>query len=63
MQDLKKCLDEIKQQNIKLDNNERNSTNNNNEYDRVNMILSLNDRIYQPFECKYWLGKQSDRHQ
>ena len=46
MQDLKKCLDEIKQRNIKLDNNERNSTNNNNEYDRVNMILSLNDRIY-----------------
>ena len=63
MQDLKKCLDEIKQQNIKLDNNERNSTNNNNEYDRVNTILSLNDRIYQPFEYKYWLGKQSDRHQ
>ena len=63
MQDLKKCLDEIKQQNIKLDNNERNSTNNNNEYDRVNMILSLNDRIYQPFEYKYCLGKQSDRHQ
>ena len=63
MQDLKKCLDEIKQQNIKLDDNERNSTNNNNEYDRVNTILSLNDRIYQPFEYKYWLGKQSDRHQ
>ena len=63
MQDLKKCLDEIKQQNIKLDNDERNSTNNNNEHDRVNMILSLNDRIYQPFEYKYCLGKQSDRHQ
>ena len=45
MQDLKKGLDGIKQQNIKFDINERNSTINNNENDRLNMILSLNDMI------------------
>ena len=32
-QDLRKCLNEIKQQKIKLNENERNSTNNENEND------------------------------
>ena len=46
-QDLRKRLNEIKQQKIKLDKDERNSTNNKNENDRLNMILSVIDRIYQ----------------
>ena len=45
-QNLRKSLDEIKQQNIKLNKDERNSTNNKNENDRLNMILSIIDRIY-----------------
>ena len=45
-QNLRKSLDEIKQQNIKLNKDERNSTNNKNENDRLNMILSIVDRIY-----------------
>ena len=46
MQDLKESLDEIKQQKIEFDKDERNSTNNRNENDRLNMILSVTDRIY-----------------
>ena len=45
-QDLKKGLDKIKQQGIKLCTDERSSTNNKNENDRLNMILSVIDRIY-----------------
>ena len=45
-QDLRKSLDEIKQQKIELNKDERNSTNNKNENDRLNMILSVIDRIY-----------------
>ena len=59
-QDLRKSLDKIKQQKIKLNKDERNSTNNKNENDRVNMILSLIDRIYQFFEYKFFSGEQSD---
>ena len=64
-QDLKKNLDKIKQQKIKLDKDERNSTNNKNENDRLNMILSLIDRIYQFFGYKSFLkpDKQSDRQE
>ena len=57
-QDLRKNLDEIKQQKIKLNKDERNSTNNENENDRLNMILSVIDRIYQFFEYKFLLGKE-----
>ena len=44
-QDLTKSLDEIKQQKIKLNKDERNSTNNKNENDRLNATLSVTDRI------------------
>ena len=52
-QDLKKNLGKIKEQKIKLDKGERNSTKNKNQNDRFNMILSLIDRIYQFFEYKF----------
>ena len=45
-QDLRKGLDEIKQQTIELNKDERNRTNNKNENDRLNNILSVIDRIY-----------------
>ena len=48
--ELKKSLEKIKQQKIELSKDERNSTNNKNENDRLNMILSIIDRIYQFFE-------------
>ena len=60
-QDLRKSLDEIKQQKIELNKDERNSTNNKNENDRLNMILSVIDRIYQFFEYKFLSGKESDQ--
>ena len=53
-------MDEIKQQNIKLNEDERNSTNNKNENDRLNMILSVIDRIYHFLEYKFFSGEQSD---
>ena len=59
-QNLRKSLDEIKQQNIKLNEDEKNSTNNKNESDRRNIILSVIDRIYQFFEYKFLPGEQSD---
>ena len=48
-QDLRKSLNEIKQQKIKLNEDERNSTNNKNENDELNNILSVINRIYQFF--------------
>ena len=59
-EDLRKSLDKIKQQKIKLNKDERNSTNNKNENDRLNMILSVIDRIYQFFEYKFLPGEQPD---
>ena len=52
-QDLKNSLNEIKEQKIELNKDERNSTNNKNENDRLNMILSVIDRIYRFFEYKF----------
>ena len=60
-QDLRKSLNETKQQKIKLNKDKRNSTNNKNENDRLNMILSIIDRIYQFFEHKFLPGEQSDK--
>ena len=60
-QDLRRRLNEIKQQKTKLDKDERNSTNHKNENDRVNMILSVSDRIHQFFEYKFLPGEQSDK--
>ena len=57
-QDLRKSLDEIKQQKIKLNKDERNSTNNKNENDELNNILSVINRIYQFFEYKFLSDKQ-----
>ena len=57
-EDLRKSLDEIKGHKIELDKDERNSTNNKNENDRLSMILSVIDRIYQFFEYKFLLGKE-----
>ena len=48
-QDLKKN-GKLKKQQIKLDTDEKNNTNNKNENDRLNMILSAIDRLYQFFE-------------
>ena len=53
-------MDEIKQQKIKLNEDERNSTNNKNENDELNNILSVINRIYQFFEYKFFWGEQSD---
>ena len=47
--DLKKSLDKINQQKTELDKDERNSTNNKTENDRLNMILRVIDRIYKFF--------------
>ena len=54
-------MDEIKQLKIKLNKDERNSTNNKNENDRLNMILSVIDRIYQFFEYTFLPGEQPDQ--
>ena len=62
-QDLKKSLDRIKQQRIKLNVDERNSENNEDENDRLNMILGAIDRIYQFFEYKDFSDKQLDQRQ
>ena len=44
-QNLRKILNEIKQQNIKLNEDKRNSANNKNKNDELNNILSLINRI------------------
>ena len=59
-QDLRKSLNEIKQQNIKLNEDERNSTNNKNKNDELNNILSVIDRIYKFFEYRFLPGEQPD---
>ena len=53
-------MDEIKQQNIKLNEDERNSTNNKNKNDELNNILSVIDRIYKFFEYRFLPGEQPD---
>ena len=54
-------MGKIKQQEIKLDNDERNNSNNKNENDILNMILSVIDKIYQFFEYKLFSDKQLDQ--
>ena len=53
-------MDEIKQQKIKLNEDERNSTNNKNKNDNLNNMLSVVNRIYQCFEYKLLPGEQPD---
>ena len=59
-QDLRKSLDKIKQQKIKLNKDERNCTNNKNKNDELNNMLSVINRIYQFFEYKFLPGEQPD---
>ena len=59
-QDLKKGLNEIKQQKIKLNKDGRNSTNNKNKNDELKKIQSVINRIYQFFEYKILPGEQPD---
>ena len=51
-------MDEIKQQKIKLNKDQRNSTNNINENDRLNVILIVIDSIYQVFDYKFLSEKR-----
>ena len=51
-------MNEIKQRKINLNEDERNSTNNENKNDELNNILSIINRIYQIFEHNILLGEQ-----
>ena len=53
-------MDEIKQQKIKLNEDERNSTNNKNKNDQLTNILTVINRIYQFFQYKFLRGEQPD---
>ena len=53
-------MDDIKQQKIKLNKDERNNANNKNEINRLNTILGVIDRIYQFLEYKFLPGEQPD---
>ena len=46
-------MDQIKQQKIKLDEDESNIRINKNENDRLNMMLSVIGKIYQFFKYKF----------
>ena len=54
-------MDEIKQKKIELNKDERNILNNKNKDDRLNMILSVTDRIYQFSEYKSLPDKQPNK--
>ena len=60
-QGFKKSLNEIKQQKIKLNEDERNSGNNKFENDEDNNILSVINRIDQFFEYKFLSDEQPDK--
>ena len=51
-------MNKIKQQKIELNEDERNSTITKIENDKVSMIQSVIDRIYQFFEYKFLPDKQ-----
>ena len=54
-------MDKIKQQKIKLNEDERNSTNNKNKNDELNNMLSVINRIYQFFEYTFLPSEQADK--
>ena len=54
-------MNDIKQQKIKLNKDERNSTNIKSENDRLNNILSVIDRIYRFFEYEFLSDKEPDK--
>ena len=56
-QNLRKSLNEIKQQKVKLNEDKRNSTNNKNKNDELNNTLSVTNRIYQFFEHNFFCGE------
>ena len=58
-QDLRKSLDKIKQQKIKLNEDKRHNTNDKNKNDELNNMLSVIERIYQFFEYKFLPSEQS----
>ena len=60
-QDLRKSLNEIKQQKVKWKEDERDSTINKNKNGELNNIQSVINRIYQLFEYKFLLGEQPDK--
>ena len=60
-QDLRKSLNEIKQQKVKWKEDERDSTINKNKNGELNNIQSVINKIYQLFEYKFLLGEQSDK--
>ena len=51
-------MDKIKRQKIELNKDKRNSTNKKNENERLNMILSVINKIYQFFKYKFLPDKQ-----
>ena len=53
-------MNDIKQLKIKLNKDERNSTNNKNKNDELNNIQSVIDRSYQFFEYTFFSGEESD---
>ena len=59
-QDLKKRLNQIKQQKIKLNEDGRNSRNDKNKNDASNNILSVIDKIFQLFVYKLFSCEQPD---
>ena len=52
-QDLRKILNNIKQQKIKLNEDEENSTNNKKENDKLNNILTIINRIDNFFSINF----------
>ena len=54
-------MNDIKQQKIKLNKDERNSTDIKSENDRLNNILSVIDRIYRFFEYEFLSDKEPDK--
>ena len=58
-QDLRKSLDKIKQQKIKLNEDKRHNTNDKNKNNELNNMLSVIERIYQFFEYKFLPSEQS----
>ena len=51
-------MNEIKQQKIKLNEDEKNSKNNKNKNEELNNILTVINRIYQFFEYNFLTGEQ-----
>ena len=61
-QDLKKSLNDIKQQKINLNKDERNSRNNKNKNDELNNILTVINRIYHFLSINFcWVNNQMNQ--